>query len=370
MRYDKDEIKESLTPEDITKIAESLGACPPSFNRGAYVFETICHNLPGEGSHKLYYYDNTKLFKCYTGCGEYFDIFELISKAMETQTEEEFPLYRSVIYVADMFGIQGSVDSFEDMSGIKDYMKDLVEIERLRNKASFVSVNADRELEECDGRIMTHMPSLRISHWEKEGINKDTCDRYGIKYYPSDCQIIIPHEDENGRLVGIRSRALCKEEAEFYGKYRPATIAGVMYNHPLGYNLYGLYQNKENIKIIKKVIVFEGEKSVLLYDSIFGAESNISVACCGSSISQKQIKLLAELGVNEVVIAFDRQYREVGDEDCRHHVKNLRSLAEKVGGMMSVSCLFDRERLLDFKSSPIDHGRDTFLKLFQNRIYL
>ncbi|MGN1342929.1 MAG: hypothetical protein ACI4VL_07065 [Bacilli bacterium] len=40
---------------------------------------------------------------------------------------------------------------------------------------------------------------------------------------------------------------------------------------------------------MKKAIVFEGEKSTLLYRSYFGIENDITVACCGSSLSSYQM---------------------------------------------------------------------------------
>jgi DNA primase len=83
----------------------------------------------------------------------------------------------------------------------------------------------------------------------------------------------------------LRGRTLCKKEAELYGKYRPLIINKVQYSHPLGMNLYGINWAKDNIKNIKKAIVFESEKSVLKYMSYFGIENNIAVACCGSSLS-------------------------------------------------------------------------------------
>jgi DNA primase len=71
-------------------------------------------------------------------------------------------------------------------------------------------------------------------------------------------------------------------------------------------NLYGLNWNKDHIKTIKKAIIVEGEKSVLLYASYFGWDNNICVACCGSSISAYQVQFLLDLGVEEIVIAFDK----------------------------------------------------------------
>ena len=54
-------------------------------------------------------------------------------------------------------------------------------------------------------------------------------------------------------------------------------------------NLYNLNYSKNQIKNIKKAIVFESEKSCLLYKSYFGIENDISVACCGSSLSAYQV---------------------------------------------------------------------------------
>ena len=127
----------------------------------------------------------------------------------------------------------------------------------------------------------------------------------------------------------MRGRTLCAEEGERYGKYRPLRVNNVLYNHPLGMNLYNFNNSKDNIKILKKAIVFEGEKSTLLYKSYFGLENDISVACCGSSVSAYQIQLLIDAGAEEIVIAFDRQFQEIGDEEFKHLKTNLLKLKQK-----------------------------------------
>ena len=90
----------------------------------------------------------------------------------------------------------------------------------------------------------------------------------GICYNPISEGIVIPHYDINGNLIGIRERTLIKEN-EVYGKYRPAIIGGKMYNHPLGFSLYNLNNSKKAISQFQKAIVFEGEKSTLLYQKIY-----------------------------------------------------------------------------------------------------
>lgn len=74
--YNKDSLKEALEPERIFYLLEAWGGEPEMF--GSYIISTtICHNLPGEGSRKLYYYYGTRLCHCYTGCSDNpsFDIF-------------------------------------------------------------------------------------------------------------------------------------------------------------------------------------------------------------------------------------------------------------------------------------------------------
>ena len=58
-KFNKDEIKNSLTIEQIFELVAELGGEPVMINSGSFSAKTICHNLPGEGSQKLYYYDNT-----------------------------------------------------------------------------------------------------------------------------------------------------------------------------------------------------------------------------------------------------------------------------------------------------------------------
>ena len=135
-------------------------------------------------------------------------------------------------------------------------------------------------------------------------------------------------------------------------------------------NLYNLNNSKDNIKLMKKAIVFEGEKSDLLYASYFGLENDISVACCGSSISPYQIQLLLDCGAEEIIIAFDRQFEEVGDDEFKRLKTNLIKLRNKYKRDAIISFIFDKNKLTGYKSSPIDCGPQIFLQLFKERIVL
>ena len=51
-------------------------------------------------------------------------------------------------------------------------------------------------------------------------------------------------------------------------------------------------------------------------------------------------------------------------------LSNLWLQSRKYGKFVKISYLFDKDNLLDYKSSPIDHGPDTFMELFRKRVNL
>ena len=51
-------------------------------------------------------------------------------------------------------------------------------------------------------------------------------------------------------------------------------------------------------------------------------------------------------------------------------VKNLKNINRKYGQFVQISFLFDKWNLLDYKSSPIDHGPDVYMELYRKRVNL
>lgn len=364
MRYDKDYIKEQLTTDMVFEIVDELGGRPRKTDFG-FISATICHNHFGEGSHKLYYYENTALFRCYTGCDSYFDIFELIKKIQHLKDLTEWTLYDSVRWVASRFGWGPTVSDDVSVSGLSDWKL----IEKY-DKIQLVKDTPNILLPEYDKSILDHLAYPNIEDWTKEGISREVQKANRIGYYPPGEQITIPHFDILGRFIGLRGRSLSIEDAAKYGKYRPLVVGNTMYNHPLGLNLYNINNSAPQIKRTKKAIVYEGEKSALQYQSYFGRENDISVACCGSSISSVQMSLLLGLGASEIIIAFDRQFKEKNDDEFKHLVRNLKTIKTKYGQYAIISFIFDTENLLPYKASPIDCGPEIFLKMFKKRIIL
>ena len=377
-KYDKDEIKSNLTMQQVFELVAELGGEPVQENDLFFVSRTICHNPAGEGSHKLYYYDNTKLFRCYTYCGEAFDIYQLILKiklmngekksywSREGEVFRDWELFDAVEYIAKYFGYELE-DGFttEQNRTIEDW-KILNNYERIKD------INKEKqvvELQVYDDAVLKYLPRPRIEPWEQEGITREAMNVFNIAYDPCNVGIVIPHYDMDNNLIGIRERTLIKER-EKRGKYIPAYLDGVQYRHPLSFNLYGLNMNKDNIAKFQTAIVMEGEKSVLLYESYFGRENNICVACCGNSLIAYQVKLLLDLGVKEIVVGFDKDFESSQEENFSKVVLYLKNIHKKYGASVQISFLFDKEDLLGFKNSPIDKGKDVFLELFKRRIFI
>lgn len=355
-----EKVKNDLSIDQVCDLLASLGG-DPQIKGDLIISRTICH---GGHSHKLYYYDNTKLFKCYTDCLDSFDIFELIIK-INKLNNIDYSLPQAIRFITNYYGIVVETEISETQENLQDWQI----LNKYDRSSSQEKEEKIIEMKFYDDKILQYLPHPRILNWEKEGITREVMEECGICYDPSYQGIVIPHYNIDGKLVGIRERTLIKEN-ENNGKYKPAILNYKQYNHPLGFNLYNLNNSKENIKKIKKVFVFEGEKSCLLYRSYFGGDADISVAVCGSNLINYQVQLLLSLGVEEICIAFDKQFQEIGDDEWKRWTKKLKELNRKYSPLVQISFLFDKMNLLGYKDSPIDRGPEIFMQLFKERIVL
>ena len=361
--YDKKEVRSKLNIEQVYELLSDFGG-EPEYTDFGILSHTICHNEPGEGSRKLYYYSNTGLFQCYTGCGS-FDPFELVVKVAAIQWGKDYDLNDAVRYIAIKFGLAGEAqledDSLIDWKTFNSYER----LQSLEIKDYHII------LKTYDDTILNRLNyNVKLLPWLKENITQEVIDKNKIGYYPPGAQITIPHFDKDGRFVGLRGRALCQPDIDQYGKYRPIVINKQLYNHPLGMNLYNLNNSKNNITEAKTAIIFEGEKSCLKYQSFFGAENDISVACCGSNISAYQIQLLLDCGVKEIAIGLDRQFQQIGDMEFKHLTTNLTKINDRYKNYVNISFIFDKKMITGYKDAPIDLGPEVFMELWKNRIKL
>ena len=357
--YDKDKIKQSLTLEQVYSLLVDFGG-EPIIKNNTIISKTICHhNLMEDCSHKLYYYDNSKLFQCYT-TGSNFDVFELVIKIHQIQKNQKLELYDAVRFIAYKFGFSADKEEEDD-----NQLRDWEMFKRYDFEFSFTPPSIT--LPSFDKTILSRFSYPRILPWEREGIDKEVALQNYIGYYPVTEQITIPHFDINGNLVGIRGRYLAQEDADKYGKYRPLIVNKQMYNHPLSLNLYNINNSKDNISQARAAIIFESEKSCLMYQSYYGLDNDISVACCGSNISSHQIDMLCNLGAKEIVIGFDKQFQKIGDDEFTVLKNKLVGLYKRYGSQVRITTMFDTKNLLPYKASPIDISKEIFEQLLKSR---
>ena len=365
--YDKEKSRDALSTSDIIKRVDFLGGEPVHTNFG-FIAKTICHNSPGEGSEKLYFYENTGLMNCYTECGV-LDIFALVMQVKSLELDRDITFYESMDFIARFFNLEGvEGNRLKGSLPIEDDLEILANYQTLMNVPEGLKI----EYKIYDKQILENLSFTPPSSWLEEGIGREAMKKYGIKYYGTEHKVAIPHYNAKGDLIGLRGRALVRRDAEIFGKYMPLRINHIMYSHPLSHNLYGLHHNIDAINTLEKIIIFEGEKSVIHYETMFGEGNNISVATCGSSLSLVQQELIKKFcNVNEIIIAYDKEFENIGDRNFKKNVKSLKRMAEQMNTFVQVSIMLDKEKSkLDYKDAPIDKGKEVFEYLYENRIFL
>lgn len=110
------------------------------------------------------------------------------------------------------------------------------------------------------------------------------------------------------------------------------------------------------------------EKSVMKHHVMYGKDS-FAVACCGSSVSIVQIRLIAKyFNVNEIIIAFDKEYETYPSLRGHRYFEKLYGICSKYTHYANMSFLFDKNNLLEEKDAPIDKGQQVFETLFNSRV--
>lgn len=346
---DYQSIIDNLKVSSVIDLMIKLGADRWEDKGTHIIFPTICHNIHAdEASMKLYFYKNTKLFQCFTECGT-MPVFKFLKHYYETR-EIEYD------WVNDIYNVILDCSNFHPGEGF-----DTPKYESLQNK--FGRIKREIELptynEGALGAFVKHYPP----EWLRDGISKEAMDKFGICYSISQNKIVIPHRDVDGRLVGIRGRALNEWEVENIGKYMPVRLEQTWYKHPLSMNLYGLFENKENIKRTGVCYICESEKAVLQMESFSG--TNCAVAVCGSQLNKFQLNiLLKQCAPSEIIICFDREEKTGEDK----YFTKLWNICQKYKQYANFSFVYDRFGLTEMKDSPTDKGEEIFKKLIQKRV--
>ncbi|WP_144509868.1 hypothetical protein [Bacillus sp. FJAT-22090] len=365
MRHDADELKESLSVDDIKLLLTELGAehIHYNVNRDELITNTICHNHSG-GSHKLYYKPSKYSFHCFTECGCSFNIYNLVEKVFNLRGKEiRFP--QIIEFVASKTGKSKNI--FGQGFLIPDEPKRNEELDWMNKLSKRKKVELSEPTFHSD-KILEVFSKRHHESFYNDGISLEVLNAYEVKFYDKENAVIVPHRfHSNGKIVGIKMRNLDAWKIENGYKYIPVKVQDTLYNHPSYSNLYGLYQNKENIKRMKKVAIFESEKSVMQCATMFGHENNFTTALSGKNISQNQIDMLLELDIDEVIICMDKMYEDPKSDEALRYAAKILEMGRRFSKYVRVFTTWDLHGLIGYKESPSDRGKEVLMRLMKEK---
>lgn len=188
----------------------------------------------------------------------------------------------------------------------------------------------------------------KLQVWMDEGISMNALEKFQVRYDPFSDRLVYPIRNFSGQIVNVGGRTLDPDWKE--KKLRKYTY---FYEWGIMDVLYGIYDNLEDIRRKREVIIFEGCKSVLLAYT-WGIRN--CAAALTSHLNPRQMKILAKLGCR-VVFAFDKEIRPRED----HNIQILKNY-------VNVEYLWDKDDLLDDKDAPVDKGPEVFKKLYEGRL--
>ena len=345
-------IKAQITDDDIIALMDSMGIPLVSANSQYQLYPSACHHSDWERhKNKLYYYVQSQRWHCYSCSGDW-DTIGLV------QHIRKCTFNQAVDYICSTLGI--SATELDIRQDVDNWQRDL------RRWLPNADIDEPAELTAYDPAILSAFDHLYPTEWLEYGITRDSMDKFGIGWYARQACISIPVV-QNGQLVGVRGRYTRQQDVD-KGKYRPiAMLDGTVLKFSTNQCLYGLDQNKAAIEKCRQVLLFESEKSILKADSW---NIHNALAIFGSNISKRHIEMLLELGVNDVVLCMDSDYRQVGDDDFQFFVAKMRKLAGKLTPYFSTSIVYNNQGYDAYKCNIMDLPYDRAMKLYEGRARL
>jgi len=187
----------------------------------------------------------------------------------------------------------------------------------------------------------------KLKIWANEGITYEVMEKYQVRYDPFSNRIVYPIRDLNGNILSVKGRTL---DPDFKAKkLRKYTYFEKIGDLDL---IFGYYEHLQDILNKKEIILFEGEKSVMLTES-WGITNTGAILT--SHLNPLQLPILIKLGVR-VVFALDEEINIMEDENIK-----------KLSRFVRVEYIKDKDHLLDEKAAPVDHGQGIWERLYEGR---
>lgn len=354
----KQRVLAAYSEEEVHQLLHELGSASPlSDGKGNWIYQTVCHNPMGGGKHKLYYYPESRSFYCYSECGA-ISLFQLVMNTLG------FSFKDALYFLAKRVGMS----PHEPIRGfITSEATETVDLGWVKPEVAEPVVQT---LPHYDASILSLFSPYYPKSWQEEGICPLTAETFDLRFDLEQNKAIIPYRNLEGQLIGIRGRSFNPwEEAAGY-KYMPVKVGDIYYKHPIQLSLYGLYEHQDAIKRYKRVVLFEGEKSVMIHHSWYG-EDSVALGLGGIHLSHTQRSQLLDLGVERVVIGVDHdflfQVAPTNPPQAKLYLQRLKRLVRQLLPYIQVEVLLDLTDRLPLKGSPVDGGKVIYEQLYQSR---
>lgn len=330
-------IKQRIYEENkIEYILEQLGCTHIKNEQGGNLVVAMLPNKFDTSNHRsIQIKRNTTLTSYIRSKDVQGDIFNII------QYINDCELSQSKYWLCNVLGYD---INFQNYKPKKDWNSKLHAIQRKRQN----------KIECIDNIILPETTLLQFAdtpsyEWWCEGVYCQTQNEFEVKLDGS-CgsdKIVFPIRDENNKLLSVKARFT----KEFESKHKDMKYFYIYpYNRQL--NLYNVYRAKPHIQ--NEVYVFEGEKSCMLAWQ-WGVKN--CVCTQGNQITPIQIHKLLGLQC-KINFVFDK------DISLEFYNKYKNQLQSRL-----VYAIIDTDNMLDEKNSPVDKGKDIFLKLIKESKY-
>lgn len=267
---------------------------------------------------------------------------------------------KAILWLHKLFNLNPAYSAIEknvEETALEKYYR-LVHPSMLRKSGKKINLNKNKTIDESELYGYSIYPH---KDFVIDGcISQKTITKFELGYSDKHQRTTMPVRHwAGGALVGVRGRTSIPMASEIgVAKYFPLAPFST------GCELYGLYENYDNISKSKTLILFEGEKSVLKLDSLykrfekFVDDPCYGVAVFGHNISDEQAEIIKHMGIKKVVVAFDKDV---------NRDKVIRVSRKMIPFVPELYYIEDTESLLGEKESPIDPGIETFAYLYNNK---
>ena len=352
---------ERMTLDDYEIIMRRLGA-----NKRGDRYNTICHNING-GGYNLAFNKETRSFCCFSECSCSYSLLSLIKKRREL-LGEPCSTYQSLKWLCNELGIEFNFKEEVKQVNTNIYKWQNSLLKYTKNK------NKNIELRVYNKKILNYFPKIYHTDWIDYGISEEVLDKYNIGWYNYKQQITIPCYRQNGDLIGIRVRNM---NPEIDIKYIPLQLLdGTEFNFPTNEVFYGENFNWTNVQRTKSVILVESEKTVMKYESWYGAKNNICLGLYGSVLSNTKLKKLLSWNCETFYICLDSDFESIEYSNNDGKITSYEKFEKKVMNIYnklkpyakSVYVIYNNLGFENcYKYSITDYTREQFEKIWNNK---